>query len=101
MKRLSDLLKASQPAPGEACSGLKAGSSGRALLSALTHVPRCHAQRWKDLIGPLEVQKQQPVFHYKSVVDIYFCKVLGNCGYVFAGGLMSVIEGKTRFALKT
>lgn len=73
-KRLSNLLKAitasdwgstqgSRPAaPEEPCSPL---------------LPTCLAARSKAekiLIGPLEVQKQQPVFRYKSVVNIYFLK---------------------------
>lgn len=87
----------SQQHSGETHSGFKAGCSRRAQLSStLTHVPRCQEQSWKDSHWPTACLLLQMCSEY-----LFFTKVIGNCGYVFAGGLILLLKGKTRFTLKT
>lgn len=97
------MLKASHLAAGESSLGFQAGSPlelrmGREVARRRLS-PRCNAsmsKAGKILIGRLKVQKQQPSLPHKSVVNIYFFKVIGCCGCVCAGGLMSVITGKDK-----
>ena len=77
---------------------------GRQLLKSLAQDTRLHCSPLLPVCLASTIKRKR--FHWRTwsteavLTNLWwifiFWKVVGNCGYVFAGGLMSVIEGKDK-----